>query len=162
MARVVLLTLILLPAIGLSKPITIDSTDFHFSKVLAIGLGVETGIMGIKYSVWSRNSSYMYGVGLGFEGVIPQVQYRVSEYRNFVFYTSGFVWYNPWGFLLTSSGSIVLGAGVGIQRWANRETGGGIYLSSGVSAIYQIFGLHEGGSENFLGIAPNFQVGISW
>ncbi len=162
MARFVLLMLILLPAIGLPKPITKDSTDFYSSKVLAIGMGVETGLMGIKYSVWSRNSSFIYGVGLGFEGVIPQVQYRVLEYGNFVFYAAGFVWYNPWGFLLTSSGSIVLSAGLGIQRWASRETGSGIYLNLGASPIYQVVGMHEGGSEKFLGIAPNFQVGVSW
>ena len=162
MARIVLIALILLPAIGLSKPKSKDSTDVQSSRVLAIGGGVETGIIGTKFSVWNRNSSFIYGVGLGFEGVVPQVQYRISEIGNVIFHASAFVWYNPWGFLLTSSGSIALGAGGGIQRWAYRETGTGIYFNLGVSAIYQVVGMHEGDSDNFLGIAPNFQVGVSW
>ena len=158
----VLFLLILLPGLGLPQVVSKAKSTPQDSNVFALGLGTDTGILGFKYSKWSSNSRLMLGVGVGFEGIIPQVQYPLLEIGSLDLYASSFVWYNPWGFLLTSAGSVVVGGGLGIQRWVRKIEGLGLYLNLGASPSFQLLGEHEGGSEMFLGIGLNFQAGFSF
>ena len=52
-------------------------------------------------------------LGLGFEGIAPQMQIDLLSVGDFNLHLGGGVLYNPWGFLVLSPGSVVAFGAIG-------------------------------------------------
>ena len=60
-------------------------TSTHYTYLISPGLGLETGILGIKYAYRFSEKPIIGGVGFGFEGIFPYVKYLAVQKGNWNF-----------------------------------------------------------------------------
>jgi len=135
--------------------------------VLGTGLGLESGMIGIRYSHWYREPAVIFNIAFGLEGFTPTLRIPLLGISHYDFYLDMATLLTP-GILgaitgqeegiLFSKDTFLIGPGIGIQRWFKQRTDYGFYFSAGLNYWFQITGDHEGGGD--IGISPEFQIGV--
>jgi hypothetical protein len=110
---------------------------------IAGGFGVSSGLMGALLARRIGELPLAAVLGLGIEGLVPQLQVDLFTRGNFNLHVGGGVLYNPWGGLVFSPGSVVGLGSAGVQRWAYRWQHGGVFLNADVQLVKQFRGTAE-------------------
>ena len=129
---------------------------------IAGGIGVPVGLVGAQVLRRLGDLPLAAVLGLGFEGIAPQLQINLLSVGDFNLHLGGGVLYNPWGFLVLSSGSVVAFGAIALQRWPYRWRHGGLFLNGELEIVRQVRGSAEGGHENtwLPGVAG--QIGVAF
>jgi hypothetical protein len=115
---------------------------------VAGGVGVSVGILGARVARRLGDLPLAAVLGLGAEGIAPQLQIDLLSSGNFNVHIGGGALYAPWGLLVLSQGSVVPFGVIGGQRWPYRWQHGGLFLNGDVEIVRQVRGHSEGGHEN--------------
>jgi len=134
--------------------------------VFGTGLGLESGMIGLRFSHWLKEPNVIFNFAFGLEGFSPVFRFPLVNAGNYDFYLNMATMFTPGalgkitgdgGGILFSKDTFLYGTGIGIQRWLRERTDYGFYVSAGVTYWFQITGDHEGGD---IGLSPEFQIGI--
>ena len=145
---------------GQAETQTRDISPARSPDILAIGLGLETGILGFKYLRWIDATPMILGMGVGFEGIAPQLQMSVFQIRHWSIYGGASVLISPWDFVIFTKGSVTPGFSVGLQRWPSKDDQLGIFFTIDSGIYSQIRGESEGAYEDKTGLSLNLAVGL--
>ena len=135
--------------------------------VVGTGLGLESGLIGVRVSHWFKEPNMILNVAFGLEGFSPVIRLPLVNEGNYDFYFDVASLFTPGalgvitgddGGILFSRDTFLFGTGFGIQRWLRKQRGYGLYLSAGMTYWVQVIGDHEGG--NSIGWSPEFQIGV--
>ena len=129
---------------------------------IAGGFGVSTGLMGGLLARRIGELPLAALLGLGIEGLVPQLQVDLFTRGNFNLHVGGGVLYNPWGGLVLSPGSVVALGSAGVQRWAYRWQHGGIFLNADVQLVKQFRGSSEGSRTDYWRPGVGGQIGAAF
>ena len=157
---IVLCLLILFLESGYAETQTKDTSAVRSPEILAIGLGLETGMLGFKYLRWLNSTPMILGMGVGFEGIAPQLQISVFQIGHWSIYGNASVLISPWDWVIFSKGSVTPGFSVGLQRWPSQNERFGIFFTIGAGIYTQIRGESEGTDEDKTGPSFNLAVGL--
>ena len=139
--------------------------------VVGVGLGLESGLLGIRVSRWIKEPNIIFNFAFGLEGFSPVVRLPLVNVGNYDLYFDMASLFTPGalgvitgddGGILFSKDTFLLGGGFGIQRWLRKKNGYGLYLSAGMTYWVQIIGEHEGSGsgDSTVGWSPEFQIGV--
>jgi len=135
--------------------------------VLGTGVGLETGMLGIRFSHWLEEPNVIFNFAFGLEGFSPVFRFPLVNLGNYDFYLNVATMFTPGalgkisgdgGGLLFSEDTFLYGTGIGIQRWLRKKTNYSFYFSAGMTYWVQVTGEHEGGGD--IGLSPELQIGV--
>ena len=132
------------------------------TTVVAGGLGVSTGLLGAMIAQRLGELPLAVMLGVGFEGIAPQLQIDLFSFGNSNLHFGGGVLYNPWGFLVLSAGSVVSFGTVGIQRWPYRWQHGGLFVNGDVVIVKLVRGHAEGDNGDHVSAGVGGQIGLAF
>jgi hypothetical protein len=132
------------------------------NTAIAGGVGVSVGILGARVARRLGDLPFAVMVGLGLEGISPQLQIDLLSRGNFNLHVGGGVLYAPWEGLVLSSGSLLTVGTIGVQRWPYRWQHGGLFLNGDVEIVRQVRGISEGGHEHQWIPTVGGQVGVAF
>lgn len=132
------------------------------TTAIAGGLGVSVGLLGARFAHRLGGLPLAAVLGLGFEGVAPQLQIDLLSFGNANLHVGGGVLYNPWGFLVLSAGSVLPFGTVGVQRWPYRWQRGGLFLNAEVEIVKLVRGHAEGSNGDRVTATVGGQIGIAF
>lgn len=134
--------------------------------VFGTGLGLESGMIGLRFSHWLKEPNVIFNFAFGLEGFSPVFRLPLINAGNYDFYLNLATMFTPGalgkitgdgGGILFSKDTFLYGTGIGIQRWLRESTDYGFYFSAGMTYWLQVTGEHEGGD---IGLSPEFQIGV--
>lgn len=132
------------------------------NTVIAGGFGVSVGILGAWVSRRLGDLPLAPVLGLGVDGIAPQLQLDVLSVGHFNLHIGGGVLYAPWEGLVSSQGSLITIGTIGVQRWPYRWQHGGLFLNGVVQMVKQVRGTSEGGHEHEWRPGLGAQVGVAF
>jgi hypothetical protein len=127
--------------------------------VLAGGLGASVGVLGGRVARRLGDLPLAALLGVGIEGIAPQLQIDVLSMGDLNLHVSGGMLYEPWEGLIFSQGSLLTIAAIGVQRWPFRWQHGGLFLNGDVEIVRQVRGTSEGGHEHQWQATVGGQIG---
>jgi len=101
-------------------------------------------------------------LGLGVEGIAPQLQIDLLSFGDFNLHVGGAVLYTPWEGLVFTRGSEQTVGTVGLQRWPYRGHRGGLFLNGDVEIVRQVRGHAEGLYEHRWTATVGGQIGVAF
>jgi len=164
--KVLALVAMLISTMSFSAPQYYPIQPSNNRTVFGTGLGLESGMLGIRFSHWLKEPNVIFNFAFGLEGFSPVFRFPLVNKGNYDFYLNVATMFTPGalgkisgdgGGLLFSKDTFLYGTGMGIQRWLRERTNYGFYFSAGITYWFQVTGDHEGGD---IGISPEFQIGV--
>jgi hypothetical protein len=130
-------------------------------NVVALGHGLDLGLLGMRYARRMADGLLSAGAGLGLTGIAPKIAVHPLELGTWNLHLAAGALYAPWGSPLFSQGALLGFAMVGVQRWAYRAEGFGLFVHGAAGFANQFRGQAEGGRVKF---EPTLelQVGFSF
>ena len=128
--RYIALVVLCLPALFLApaygESIRDEASAPLSPAIIAIGLGIESGLAGARYL--KRLEESPLAIGLGLEGIAPQLSLSLLQKRLWGVHVNGSVLVSPWEFVVFSKGSVSTGVSLGFHRWPSEDERFGLFL----------------------------------
>ena len=67
---IVIQIVVVLLFVGKSEAASLKPDSKNLNRVFALGLGIDMGIVGIKYEQWLKDKPIIVGAGMGVEAII--------------------------------------------------------------------------------------------
>ncbi len=135
-----------------------DSVTARGSHAIAGGVGLDAGLLGVKYARRFASAPLDASLGLGLAGVSPAVHWRAVGRGAWSVYTGGGALYAPIETPLTSAGTVLGFLALGVRYWPVEKRG--LYLTMAAEPMTVLTGGTEGGER--AGVVLRAQVGVAF